>query len=451
MKSKFPVFIFSLLFFSYAAHSQLIQKIYTYAGSGTSGFFGDGANASGAEMTGPIDVALDGAGSLYISDHLNYRVRKVNAGGLITTIAGNGSIGNSGNGSIGTSARIVPRGVAVDPSNNLFISDDANCVIRKVNSTGIISQVAGSGIAGFFGDNGPATAAWFSAPSGITFDTHGNMYIADMGNHVIRKINTAGIISTVAGNHVKGSSGDGGQATAASLDSPYAVAVDRYGNIFIDDYGNNVIRRVDHATDTISTYAGVLHTHGYAGDNGAASLAWLDQPRGLAVDTMGNLYISDAKNNVVREVATNTIITTVVGNGTYGYGGDLGPVLGANLFNPYGLLVDAHGSIYIADANNERVRKTYYATLGVNNIGNPSEGIAVYPNPASYEINVTGLAANDKVCIYDMLGRQVAGVWEVTTSVSQTFGIGSLVPGMYLVKVWDEAGSNKSITRLVKE
>jgi len=439
----------SLLVFSVIARAQ-VQDINTFAGTGDAAFGGDGANASGADLWGPVDVAIDGAGNVYISDHFNYRVRKVNSTGLITTIAGNGIGGYLGDGSIGSSAEITPRGLAVDKNNNLYISDAVSNVVRKVNTLGLISTVVGGNGRGYSGDGGQASAAKLNNPSGITFDKNGNLYIADYGNGVVRKVNTSGIISTVAGKDSVGYSGDGGAATAAKLDSPYAVTVDRYGNLFIADYGNDVIRMVD-TENTISTYAGTQGVYTYAGDAGAATAATLDGPRGVAVDTFGNLYISDANNNVIRKVTASTgIITTVAGNGDYGYGGDLGFATGANLFNPYGLAVDVYGSIYIADANNERVRRTYYPNLGVNKITTAS-GIEVYPNPSGSYITVSGLQAADKVCVNDVLGRQVSEVWEVTGKGPQTFNTNSLVPGVYLLKVSNEAGKNTATIRLIKE
>ena len=439
----------SLLVFSVIARAQ-VQDINTFAGTGDAAFGGDGANASGADLWGPVDVAIDGAGNVYISDHFNYRVRKVNSTGLITTIAGNGIGGYLGDGSIGSSAEITPRGLAVDKNNNLYISDAVSNVVRKVNTLGLISTVVGGNGRGYSGDGGQASAAKLNNPSGITFDKNGNLYIADYGNGVVRKVNTSGIISTVAGKDSVGYSGDGGAATAAKLDSPYAVTVDRYGNLFIADYGNDVIRMVD-TENTISTYAGTQGVYTYAGDAGAATAATLDGPRGVAVDTFGNLYISDANNNVIRKVTASTgIITTVAGNGDYGYGGDLGFATGANLFNPYGLAVDVYGSIYIADANNERVRRTYYPNLGVNKITTAS-GIEVYPNPSGSYVTVSGLQAADKVCVNDVLGRQVSEVWEVTGKGPQTFNTNSLVPGVYLLKVSNEAGKNTATIRLIKE
>ncbi len=449
MKDKLCLFIFSLLIFSGTAQSQPLQKIYTFAGNGYAGFGGDGNNASGATLWGPRDVAIDGAGNVYISDFFNNRVRKVNAGGLITTIAGNGIPGNSGNGSIGTSAEIVPRGLAVAPNGDLYISSAASAVIRKVNSLGIITAFAGTGAQGYFGNGGQAANAKFNTPSGICFDNNGNLYVADQGNHVVRKITTAGIITTIAGNNTMGYSGDGFPATSAQLDSPYAVVVDGKGNVYIDDYANDVIRVVDTAKN-IHTFAGKFRVYTNTGDGGPATDATLNEPRGLAVDAAGNVYIADAANNVIRKVDLTGNINAVAGNGTFGFGGDLGFALGANLFNPYGIAVDAQGSIYISDANNERIRKTFFTTIGVGNVNAPNE-ISVYPNPINNFVTVSGLSVSDNVSIYDVAGRKVSETKEVKTAGLQTFFVADLLAGVYFVSVTDEAGNSKAVIRLVKE
>jgi sugar lactone lactonase YvrE len=298
---------------------------------------------------------VDVVGNLYIADTGNYRVREVAANGIISTVAGGGSIGYSGDGGPATSAGLnYPYGVAVDVAGNLYIADFFNSRVRKVATNGTISTVAGGG-GSYPGDGGPATNAVLGNVTGVAVDVAGNLYIADPDNNRIRKVAANGTISTVAGNGTLGYSGDGGPATSAQLWSPDGVAVDVAGNLYIADGNNNRIRKV--ATNgMISTVAG-NGSLGYSGDGGPATSAQMDFPWGLAVDSVGNLYIADGNNNRIRKVATNGTISTVAGNGSYGYSGDGGPATSAELSGAYGVALDAAGNLYIADTYNCRIRK----------------------------------------------------------------------------------------------
>lgn len=444
MKYKFSIFIFSLLVLSFSSKAQL-QLIRTVAGNGETGFYGDGGTAEAARLSGPLDVAVDNFGNVFVDDWYNNRVRKVLPSGIITTIAGNGIEGYTGDGSISSNAEIMPSGIAVDKYGNLFISDKSHSVVRKVSTSGIITRYAGTGTFGHSGDGGAATSAKIGTPFGLAVDTAGNLYIADASQHNIRKVSKTGIISTVAGIDIAGYFGDGGMATDAKLDSPRSVAVDRKGNIYVTDFNNNVIRKI--ATDkTISTYAGMQAVLGYSGDGGPATDATLNMPRGIAVDTAGNLFIADAENNVVRMVDTQDRITTVIGNGTLGYSGDFSYSLGCALHNPYAVAVDKYGSIFVADANNQRVRVSYNPALAVRQV--TAADISVYPNPAQAEIIVSGTDKTDKISISDVMGRTV-----VTTNVTGTqhVNIASLQAGMYQLQVYDIAGNKKANVKFVKE
>ncbi len=326
--------------------------ISTVAGDGTFGFGGDGGPAVEAQLARPTGVALDGAGNLYIADLGNRRIRKVDAAGAISTVAGDGTYGFGGDGGAATAAQLIsPIDVAVDGTGNLYIADLGNRRIRKVDAAGAISTVAGDGTPGFGGDGGPATAAQLSGPYGVALDGAGNLYIADRNNHRIRKVDAAGVISTVAGDGTYGFGGDGGPAVAAQLDTPYGVAVDGAGNLYIADRLNHRIRKVDSA-GAISTVAG----GGPIGDGGAAVAAQLYSPRGVAPDGAGNLYIADSFNNRIRKVDAAGVISTVAGAGTRGYGGDGGAATEAQL-GPRGVALDGAGNLYIADASNRRIRK----------------------------------------------------------------------------------------------
>jgi uncharacterized protein (TIGR03437 family) len=331
--------------------------ISTVAGNGNAGFSGDGGPATSASLNFPQGVAVDAAGNLFIADSQNDRVRKVSPGGIISTVAGNGSQGFSGDGGPATSASLnQPFGVAVDAVGNPFIADTANSRVRKVSPGGIISTVAGNGTSGFSGDGGPATSASLYCPFGVAVDAAGNLFIADTYNYRVRKVSPGGIISTVAGNGSLGFfSGDGGPATSASLNWPYGVAVDAAGNLFIADYNNYRVRKVSPG-GIISTVAG-NGAYKFSGDGGPATSAPLSHPSGVAVDAAGNLFIADTYNNRVREVTAGGIISTVAGNGSQGFSGDGGPATSASLNQPFGVAVDAVGNPFIADTANSRVRK----------------------------------------------------------------------------------------------
>ena len=328
------------------------------AGNGTATFGGDDGPATAADLNGATDVTVDAAGNLYIADTNNQRIRKVDTGGTITTVAGDGTVGFTGDGGPATGASLnSPAGVTADAAGNLYIADFFNHAIRKVDAGGTITTVADNGIAGFSGDGGPATSAQLSFPDGVAFDAAGNLFIADRNNHRIRKVDAATrIITTVAGDGTAAFAGDGGLATAASLSSPWGVALDAAGNIFIVDNGNDSIRRVDASTGIITTVAGT-GTQGFSGDGGPATSAMLNFPTGVAVDTAGNFYIADQANHRVRKVDTGGTITTVAGTGTAGFSGDGGPATSAMLIFPWGVAVDTAGNLFITDRNNHRIRK----------------------------------------------------------------------------------------------
>jgi trimeric autotransporter adhesin len=384
--------------------------ISTVAGNGTAGFSGDGGPATSATLNGPFGVAVDSQGNIFIGDTSNHRLRKVRTDGIITTVAGNGVVGYSGDGTLGTQTSLNrPMGIVFDSAGNLYIGDCTNRRLRKLTPAGIISTVAGNGSTGFSGDGGLAISASFRNVMDVAIDGAGNLYIADFGNHRIRKVSTSGIVTTVAGNGVAGYSGNGGSATSASLNKPTGVAVDSAGNLYISDSENHqirkvssgiinaiagngsrngdgglaararldepyaliedtvgnlyicdrwqhVVRKVSASTGVITTIAGISGTMGFSGDGGPATAAMLAAPWDMAFDASGNLYIVDALNNRIRKINSSGIITTVAGNGTI-LGGDGGPATSAGLFNPYGVAIDPAGQMYIADSLSHCIRK----------------------------------------------------------------------------------------------
>jgi sugar lactone lactonase YvrE len=330
--------------------------ITTVAGNGIPGFSGDGGPASAAKLSLPGGVAVDSAGNLFFSDINNNRVRMVTSGGVISTVAGNGSQGFSGDGGSASSAQLNNQtGIAVDSSGDLFIADINNNRVRKVTPAGVINTVAGNGTPGFSGDGGPASSAQLSSPTGVAVDSEGNLFITDKSNNRIRKVTPAGVINTVAGNGSKGFSGDGGPASSASLSFPHSLTVDSAGNLFFTDLQNNRVRKVTPA-GIISTVAG-NGTPGFSGDGGPASAASLSYPTGIAVDSAGNLFIADQGNQRIRKVTSGGVISSAAGNGTQGFSGDGGPASAAQVNSPTGVAVDSEGNLFFADFYNNRIRK----------------------------------------------------------------------------------------------
>ena len=332
--------------------------IKTFAGNGIQGFSGDGGAARSAELYYPHGIAVDASGNLFFADTYNERIRRVSANGIISTIAG-GRQGFSGDGGPATSAALdLPFDVAVDASGNVFISDSFNNRIRKVSAGGVISTVAGNGTVGSLGDGGPATLAKLAAPRDIAVDSSGNLFIADEANNRIRKVSPNGIISTVAGNGTEGFSGDGGPATLAELSGPYGIAVDPSGNLFIGDAGNNLIRKVS-ASGIISTVAG-NGSSTFSGDGGPAISAGFNGLFGfdLALDASGNLLICENFSGRIRQVSTGGTVTTLAGGGGYsGAEGDGGPATAATFSYPDGIALDASGNLFIADEGDNRIRE----------------------------------------------------------------------------------------------
>jgi trimeric autotransporter adhesin len=373
--SRCATFLFCCLAAASAgAYAQIVipssGDISTIAGTGTLGYSGDSGAATSAEIADPYGVAIDSSGNVYIADYLNARIRKVTAStGDISTIAGGGTVCGgaadaAGDGCAATNATLnSPLGVAVDSAGNIYIADAANQIVRKVTaSTGIISVVAGTlGSSGYSGDGGLATSAQLSEPADVAVDSSGNIYIADSTNGVIRKVAASNShISTVAGG---GSGcigqtdyvGDGCLATDGVIRLPEGVALDSAGNIYIADWGDDLIRGVSASTGIIYAVAGNL-SGGYSGDGGAATSAELNGPYRLAVDSSGDIYISDNGNNVIREVVSTGDISTVVGNHTAGYSGDGGAATSAELHYPVGVALDGSANLYIGDADNNRIR-----------------------------------------------------------------------------------------------
>lgn len=326
--------------------------INTFAGNRTDGSSGDGGAATSAQLDLPLGLALDSSGNLYIADSVNQKIRKV-SGGTITTVAGSGTSGYSGDKAAATSAELLnPSGVAVDSIGNIYIADTGNHVIREVVTgatataagvaAGDIITFAGTNTGGYSGDGGAATSAELDLPTGVAVDAAGNVYIADSANNVIREV-SGGNIHTIVG----------GSSTTLQLNDPETVAVDASGNLYISEQSGYRISKFSDGNLTILAGNGY---NGYSGDNGPAVDAQLDEPSAIALDSKGYLYICDTDNSRIRKISPNGIITTIAGDGILAYGGDGGPATSAHLYFPRGIVVDPSGNVYFSDTSNYIVR-----------------------------------------------------------------------------------------------
>jgi len=384
--------------------------ITTYAGNGICGYNGDNLVSTQAMICLPSGLTRDSGGNLIVADQFNGRIRKISTAGKISTIAGNGLYGFSGDGGKAINASIAPFSPAYDSAGNLYFSNTTNCVVRKVDTSGTITTIAGTSTCGYNGDGIAATAAQLNGPRGVTFDPAGNLYIADSLNHRIRVVNSAGTIHTFAGTGKGGFSGDGGLATSAQIGSPRSVTVNN-GVLYISRGGGQRFRQVNLSTKIINTYAGgpagydgdghaLLSTlfngtfnvlfdsagnpifddanngrvrkatsgivstiaGGFIGDGGAATAGALVLPEAVAIDKFGNIYIADYAGNRVRKVSAGKI-STIAGTSISGYSGDGGPGTSAMLNAPQGVAVDSAGNVFIADTFNAVIRKVTAGTI----------------------------------------------------------------------------------------
>ena len=392
--------------------------ITTVVGTGEEGSSGDGGPATAAQLRSPRALAIAPDGSLYLADVFNYRVRRVDPSGIITTVVGTGEEGSSGDGGPATAAQLYyPSALALAPDGSLYIADTSHHRVRRVDPNGIITTVAGTGEKGFSGDGGPATAAELRDPSALALAPDGSFYLADTYNHRVRRVDPNGIISTVAGTGEWGFSGDGGPATAAQLRSPRALALAPDGSLYLADTYNYRVRRVD-PSGIISTVAGTGEW-GFSGDGGPATAAQLDHPSALALAPDGSLYLANTYNHRVRRVDPSGIITTVAGTGEWGFSGDGGPPTAAELRDPSALALAPDGSLYIADAGNNRVRRVAWADRF-------QAGISEGPAPASKSAVLLSRArmGNARAPI-PLLTREInlAVMWIFITCITVGMGI----------------------------
>ncbi len=400
--------------------------VVTVAGNGVQDFSGDQGPATKASLNNVRGVAASPDGSLYLADTGNQRIRRVAPDGVITTVAGTGVFGFSGDGGPATAAQLFdPQAVAVGSDGSLYIADYDNHRIRRVGPDGIISTVAGTGVGGFGGDGGAAAGARLNGPSGVAVRADGTLFIADSGNHRIRRVWTDGTMSTVTGDGFFQSTGDGGPAGSAQVAAPTDVALGPDGSLFIAEYGGSRIRQV-RPDGIISTVAGT-GVEGFGGDGGPATEARLARPAAIAVGPDGSLYVADRINLRVRRVGIGGSIRTIAGNGTPGYSGDGGPATAAQLADPTGLSVGPDGNIYIADNTNRRIARIQSAHAGYGGTE------LLFPSEDGRELYV-----------FNSVGRHLRTMDALTGALRHAFSYG---PAGYLVSVADGSGNLTTIER----
>jgi hypothetical protein len=376
---------------------------------------------SAAQFNRPYGITVDTAGNLYVSDFYNHTIRKVTSAGVVTTLAGLAG-DNGSTDATGSAAKFYyPTGVGADTAGNVFIGDAGNNTIRKVNSAGVVTTLAG--LAGSSGStDATGSSARFNSIGGVAVDTAGNLFVADTSNHTIRKVTSAGVVTTLAG--LAGSNGStDATGSAARFFSPYFVTVDNLGNVFVADSGNNTIRKVTSA-GAVTTLAGLAGSSGSTDATGSS--ARFNRPSGISVDTAGNLFVVDQLNSTIRKVTSAGVVTTEAGlAGAVGANNGLGSA--ARFFNPSGISVDSTGNVFVADSSNQTIRNSVSsapATVTLSNLSKTYTGSAqaptttVSPSGLALEVIYTGTAAS-------LSAPVTAGSYVVTASVVDNFYYGS--------------------------
>lgn len=396
--------IFFLILLSKPGSAQIITTI---AGTGTAGFTGDGGAATSAQIYYPHNLAQDAAGNIYFPDYGNSRIRKITIGtGIITTIAGTATAGFNGDGISATSAQLnQPTSLKFDENGSLYFTDRGNQRVRKITTaTGIITTVAGIGTIGYNGDGILATNAQLNYPNEVAFDTNGNLYISDWQNQRVRKIDkVTGIITTIAGTGVGGYNGENIPAIAAQINGPCGIIFDNAGNIYFADYVGHRIRKITIGTGLITTFAGT-GTPGFSGDGAAANAAQLNSPAYISFDDAGNMYIGDSGNSRIRKITSGTgIINTMAGTGNFGYNGDgIAPTSAWLASAYYPLFNNNNCTMYIADTYNHRIRKITGGFAGCLPAVAPGNKLTCQVLPA---VTIDNSNYNAWVPVYDTAGR----------------------------------------------
>ena len=415
--------VFILLCIPLFTNAQIIS---TFAGNGIAGFSGDGGLATVAQLNNPTDVYKDKAGNIYIADRGNNRIRKVNTAGIISTIAGDGIPTYGGDGGPAIMASLnQPTRVVVDGTGNIYIADRGNSRIRMINTAGIISTIVGTGVPGFSGDGGPAITAQIDSPTGVAVDLSGNLYISDSGNSRIRKVNTTGIISTYAGGGTNNYTTDGVPATSISLCVQMYVSVDNRGTVYITNRDCWHFLKIT-SNGLVYDVAG-FNAAAFSGDGGPADSANIEGPTAITPDNLGNIYLCPRTNNRIRKVNAVNDISTFAGTGVAGYSGDGGPAISAEISaTVFGIYADETGNVYFADMGNNCIRHT--AATDVTN-----DVVVLYPNPTTAQLTIAASEKIYTVTIINMLGQTVYN--SNYNSPKVQIDVSAQPPGVYIITI----------------
>lgn len=418
-----------LLLIVYTAQGQTIT---TVAGTGSSGFSGDGGLATTAKLNLPFNLTFDESDNIYIADTYNNSIRRIDKeSGIITTVVGTADKKK-------VSELKTPTGLTFDNNNNLYVADLANLRIRKVDlNTGSSITLVGKKSETEF----PNIDDSLGGPFNVVFDKEGNLYVSVNGDSNVKKVDFyTGKVSVVAGTGEVGFSGDGGQATQAKLANPTGLALDGKGNLFISDSGNERIRKVNLSTGIITTIAGTGET-GFFGEDIDATKAQLANPLGLAIDKSGDLYVVDRGNNMIRKIAMSTgKISTIAGNGEAGYDGDGDLAKNAKLANPTGLAFNHAGDLFIVDRGNNRIRKITGLTSSDSEEASTETSINIYPNPSTDKItiDVNNNVELKNVTMFNSNGGQVN-----VKMNNKTLNVSKLPRGIYVLRITTSEGSTE--------
>ncbi len=405
------------------------QVVSTLAGTGYAG--NSDATGTSASFHNPWGLAVDATGNVYVADQLNHKIRKITPAGVVSTLAGSGSTGSANE--TGTSATFhTPTAIAVDLSGNLYVADQGNHKIRKVTPEGVVSTFAGTGTSGSI--NGAGTIATFTSPWGVAVDASGNVYVADHGNHKIRKITSSGEVSTLAGTGSTGSTD--GAGASATFNAPAGVAVDANGNVYVAELSNRKIRKITSA-GVVSTFAG---SGNYLNTDGQGTAASFSDPNAVAVDSYGNLYITDGGGNRVRKITAAGYVSSYAGGNSGSADGSAGA---AGFSIPTGVAVDASGNLYIADRDNHKIRKISAVVTGLEEEGSLEP--AFYPNPVRNRLYIGSMHQENAYEIMDLEGRSVM----TGTIRAEGIDVSRLNSGMFFLKI--STGKATLVERLVKE